>query len=62
MKLDTGAQVCYGVNDMSSDGMQEEEFFLFIIIGFSLPHNTRRLDSVRINSDGLESYANGCVQ
>lgn len=27
MKLDTGAQVGCGINDMSSDGMQEEECF-----------------------------------
>lgn len=39
MKLDAGAQVSCVINDMSSDRMREEEFFLFIIIGFNLPHN-----------------------
>ena len=39
MKLDTGAPVCRGVNDTSSDRMREEEFvFLFIITGFNLRH------------------------
>lgn len=39
MKLDTQAQVGYGINDMSSDRMQEKESFQRIIIGFKLLHN-----------------------
>lgn len=39
MKLDTQAQVGYGINDMSSDRMQEKESFQLIIIGFKLLHN-----------------------
>lgn len=60
MKLDTRAQVSYGVNDMSSDRMQEEEFVVNSLLLVSIFYVTC-LYGGWINSDGLETYANGCV-